>query len=198
MNFLFHMILSGEDEQLLVGNFMGDFVKGPLQLGRFPDGVLKGVKLHRWIDSYAEHHPIFRRSRGRIDPSYGRYRGIMVDMFYDHLLVNDWDRWSFEDFCGYLRRARRIVESHRHVIPPAMIPLLPVIFDELLPSYGTVGGIARALARISRRVARPNPLSGGERELVRLRGELLADFRNFTGDITAHAAKIRWDHGREV
>jgi acyl carrier protein phosphodiesterase len=31
MNFLFHMLLSGDDEKILVGNFMGDFVKGPLE-----------------------------------------------------------------------------------------------------------------------------------------------------------------------
>ena len=51
MNFLFHMLLSGNDEQLLVGNFMGDFVKGPLQ-ERFEPRIRQGVMLHRKIDSY--------------------------------------------------------------------------------------------------------------------------------------------------
>lgn len=192
MNFLFHMLLSGDDDQLLVGNFMGDFVKGPLQ-GRFPERIRQGVDLHRHIDSYAEHHPLFRRSRGRIDPAYGLYRGILVDMFYDHLLVNDWGHWSEEPFADFLLRTRRVVESYRHVIPEAMLPLLPVIFDELLPSYGTVGGIARALARLSRRVGRPNPLAGGAEELVRLRGDLQDDFDIFTTEIIRHASRLRGD-----
>ncbi len=191
MNFLFHMLLSGKDDQLLVGNFMGDFVKGPLLQGRFPERIGLGVKLHRRIDSYAERHPLFRRSRGRIDSVYGLYRGILVDMFYDHLLVHDWNRWSDEDFSVFLRRTRRVVESHRHVVPEAMVPLLPVIFDELLPSYATVEGIARALARISRRVGRPNPLAGGERELVRLYGNLHADFLEFTPDIIRDVSRLR-------
>lgn len=190
MNFLFHMVLSGDDEQLLVGNFMGDFVKGPLQQGRFPDRIRRGVELHRRIDSYAERHPLFRRSRGRIDPAYGRYRGIMVDMFYDHLLVNDWGRWSQVPFADFLRLSRRAVESHRRIIPSPLLPLLPVIFDELLPSYNTVEGIARALARIARRVGRDNPLSGGERELVRLHGDFYDDFQLFTPDILTYASKF--------
>ena len=52
MNFLFHMLLSGTDDQILVGNFMGDFVKGPL-LERFPERIRRGITLHRRIDSFA-------------------------------------------------------------------------------------------------------------------------------------------------
>jgi len=191
MNFLFHMLLSGDDEQLLTGNFMGDFVKGPLKPGFFPERVRQGVELHRLIDSYAERHPLFCRSRGRIDPAYGHYRGILVDMFYDHLLLNDWERWSEEPFVQFLQRTRRAVEYHRHVIPAAMLPLLPVIFNELLPSYVTVEGIAQALARLSRRVGRANPLSGGDRELVRLQKDLSADFQVFAAEIVSYASILR-------
>ena len=42
------------DDQLLLGNFMGDFVKGSLQ-DRFAPRVRDGVQLHRRIDSYAAH-----------------------------------------------------------------------------------------------------------------------------------------------
>ena len=58
MNFLMHMFLSGEDERLLAGNFMGDFVKGPL-LDRFPAGVMRGITLHRKIDSFASQNEFF-------------------------------------------------------------------------------------------------------------------------------------------
>jgi acyl carrier protein phosphodiesterase len=195
MNFLFHMALSGDDPQLLVGNFMGDFVKGPLE-DRFSPGIRRGVLLHRRIDSHAETDPFFRASRQRLDPLYGLYRGVLVDLFYDYFLVNSWHQWCDEPLDAYLTRTRRIIEAHRGSLPPAMHRLVPVIFEELLPSYGSVAGIATALARISRRVQRPNPLAGGESELLRHHDGLSADFQAFTPGMFHYVSRLIADSNR--
>lgn len=183
------MLLSGNDDQLMVGNFMGDFVKGPL-LERFPPRLLQGVALHRRIDSYAESHPSFRQSRHRISPDYGLYRGVMVDIFYDFYLVNDWGNWSDESIEDYLTRTRRIVDQHLNSLPTEMQRLVPIIFEELLPSYGSVEGIRSALSRLSRRISRPNPLLGGEAELLRHYDEMRSDFRIFTPDIFRFVGEV--------
>ncbi len=191
MNFLVHMLLSGSDDQLLVGNFMGDFVKGPL-LERFEPGIRRGVALHRRIDSFAEQHPLFRQSRYRLAEQYGLYRGVMVDLFYDYFLVNSWKYWSEEPFAAYLRRARQVIEQHRQALPMAMQALVPVIFEELLPSYGTIEGIGRACSRLSRRIVRPNPLAGCEVELSRQHAGLQQDFDGFMPEIRRFvAAELR-------
>ena len=178
MNFLCHLYLSGTDEQLMVGNFMGDFVKGRLE-GRFPPGITRGVALHRRIDSWAERSELFRRSRYRLDPSYGLYRGVLVDLFYDHFLAVSWPDWSPEPLADFLARARAAVDGNHYQLPPRLQSLVPYIFAELLPSYGEVAGIGRALERMSRRVGRANPLAGGAGELQRHYGELQADFAAF-------------------
>jgi acyl carrier protein phosphodiesterase len=172
------MLLSGADEQVLVGNFMGDFVKGPLT-DRFPEGIRRGVTLHRRIDSFASRDELFKRSRLRLDPYYGLYRGVLVDLFYDHFLVNEWSRWSHEPFERYLARTRSVIDRHLTELPERMQPLVPVIFEKLLPSYGEVGGIGSALERMSHRVVRANPLAGGEGELRRHYADLQSDFRCF-------------------
>lgn len=179
MNFLFHMLLSGDDEHLLVGNFMGDFVKGRLE-GRFAPRIRQGVMLHRRIDSFADRHSIYRQSRQRLAAQYGLYRGVMVDLFYDHLLMNSWQKWSPEPFDAFLLRSRGIIECHHHALPEEMQPLVRVIFDELLPSYGSVKGIGSAFRRMSRRLSRPNPLSGCEVELCRQFDGLQQDFMELT------------------
>ena len=189
MNFLFHMFLSGDDQQLLTGNFMGDFIKGPLE-GRFDPGIRQGVMLHRRIDSHAEVDPLFRCSRQRLAPEYGLYRGVLVDLFYDYFLVNSWQMWCDEHLDAYLARTRRIIEANHASLPPTMHRLVPVIFDELLPSYGTVEGIGAALARISRRLQRPNPLSGGEGELLRHHDGLNEDFLAFTPGMLRYVASL--------
>lgn len=168
---------------------MGDFVKGPLG-DRFPKRISQGVMLHRKIDSYADRHPMFRKSRQQLAPEFGLYRGIMLDLFYDYFLVNHWQRFSDEPFNKYLDRSRRIIEKQRGELPPDLQRFLPVIFDELLPSYGTVSGIGRALTRFSRRLARPNPLAGSETELTRHHNSLEADFLAFTPEITAYSRQL--------
>ena len=179
MNFLFHMLLSGDDDQLLVGNFMGDFVKGNLN-DRFPRRISQGVALHRRIDSFASQHELFQRSRKRLDPYYGLYRPVLVDLFYDHLLSVEWGIWSDEPLAGYIARTRAIIERHNEILPERLQPLVPYIFEEMLPTYVEVSGIGRALERMSRRVKRrDNPLAGGEAELLLNYEGLQADFRGF-------------------
>jgi len=187
MNFLFHMFLSGDDDQILAGNFMGDFVKGPLA-GRFPERIRQGLALHRGIDSFAGRDDLFQRSRLRIDPHYGLYRGVLVDLFYDHFLVVEWSDWSDEPFDRYLARSRSAIEGQRDELPERLQGLVPTIFEELLPSYGTVTGIARALERMSRRVVRENPLAGAESQLELHYGGLRADFRAFLPLVRRFAA----------
>jgi len=189
MNYLFHMLLSGDDDLILVGNFMGDFVKGPLH-ERFEPRISQGILLHRKIDSFAERHPLCRQSRQRLDARYGRYRGVMVDIFYDYLLINDWERWCDEPFTDFLARSHSVIERHRHTLPDGMQRLVPVIFDELLPSYGSVPGIGSALSRLSRRISRENPLHGGEGELVRHSEGLQSDFRDFAPELFRYAESI--------
>jgi acyl carrier protein phosphodiesterase len=189
MNFLFHMLLSGTDDQILVGNFMGDFVKGPLA-DRFPERISRGIALHRRIDSFASRDDLFQRSRRRLAPRYGLYRGVLVDLFYDHFLVMEWRNWSDEPLDRYLVRTRSIIERQLEELPERLQKIVPVIFEELLPSYGEVSGIGSALARMSRRVARENPLGGGETELELNYAGLQADFNGFMPGVRSFAREF--------
>lgn len=187
MNFLLHLYLSGPDPEILVGNFMGDFVKGRVGEG-YPHPFRDGIVLHRRIDTFAQHHPDFHRSRQRLAPRYGLYRGVMVDVFYDHFLAVEWGEWSAEPLDAWLLRIRGIVEAHRASLPERLQGLVPVIFEELLPSYRRVEGIGRALERMARRVRRPNPLAGGEEELIHHYAGLRDDFRRFLPEARLFAA----------
>lgn len=187
MNFLFHLYLSGDDPDILTGNLMGDFVKGRIGDG-YSDRIRTGIALHRGIDSFAQHHPLFNLSRQRIDPAYRLWRGVLVDVFYDHFLAAEWDQWSRESLASYLLRIRGVVEARHNWLPEGMRPLVPIIFDELLPSYLEITGIGRALERMSRRVRRPNPLAGAETELVRLYSGLRQDFSLFMPEASQFVA----------
>ncbi|OGU15502.1 MAG: ACP phosphodiesterase [Geobacteraceae bacterium GWC2_53_11] len=178
MNILFHMYLSGNDPELLVGNFMGDFVKGPIG-SAFAPRICQGLKLHRKIDSFAQGNAHFQASRLRLNQRYGLYRGVFVDLFYDHFLAREWPSWSDTPLPEYLASTRAVIDSYLPVMPQRLQEFVPVIFGELLPSYAKVSGIEAALGRMSRRVRRTNPLAEGSVELSIHYEALQADFRQF-------------------
>src|SRR5688572_22768153 len=93
MNFLAHLYLSGNDEQLMVGHFIADSVKGSTY-NNYPDGIKRGILLHRAIDNYSDHHPVFGKSVERLRPGYRKYAGVIVDIFYDHFLAKNWKDYS--------------------------------------------------------------------------------------------------------
>ncbi len=190
MNFLFHLYLSGDDPDLLVGNLMGDFVKGLLP-GRFPPGIERGVALHRWIDSRANRSPAFVRSRERLDPAIGLYRGVLVDLFYDHILSVAWEAYHPEPLERFLARAHRLARDREAILPERLRQILPTIFTDLIPSYREEAGIGRALERMSGRLPRPNPLHRGGGELELHYAGLRDDFDQFLSAIREEAAEWR-------
>ncbi|UFS70996.1 ACP phosphodiesterase [Geomonas sp. RF6] len=190
MNYLFHLYLAGEDPDLIAGGFAGDFVKGPLD--RFdPPGMRRGVELHRLVDSFAEREESFRQSRQRIAPHYRLFRSVLVDIFYDHFLSVTWEEWHHEPLPQYLARVRGVLEGKREFLPERLKELMPVVLDELIPSYHRMEGIGKALKRMSARVRRPNPLAGAEEELLLHYRELEGDFRLFLPEAVRYAEGIK-------
>lgn len=59
MNYLAHIYLSGSSPQIRVGGFIADAVKGGIP-EHYPYKLRSGIRLHRLIDNYTDHHPLVR------------------------------------------------------------------------------------------------------------------------------------------
>jgi len=190
MNFLFHLYLSGNDAELLAGNLMGDFVKGKLT-GHFPAGIEEGIALHRRIDSFAGTNRHFLGSKRRLDARFGHFRGVLVDLFYDHFLAVHWDDYGAVSLRQFLADTRLAIRRYGNILPERLRRVEPYIFGELLPSYLEVSGIERALARMSSRIARSNPLGEGAGELRKYYEGLENDFYEFLPEVREFAGEER-------
>ena len=82
MNYLAHLHLSDNNERIMVGNFIADWVKGN-KYNDYPDEIRRGILLHRAIDSFTDNHPLHKHSRQIFAESYGRFSGIVDDLLYD-------------------------------------------------------------------------------------------------------------------
>jgi len=185
VNFLAHLFLSGDASELLVGNLMGDFVKGRLN-GRFPPGIERGILLHREIDSFTGQNRHFLRSKRRLDKSFGLYRGVLVDLFYDHFLAAHWEDYADVPLSLFISDAWRVLCEHKEFLPDRLQRIMPFMFRDWLPSYCDIGGIAAVLHRISCfRLKRANRLGEGAEALSRHYDGLYGDFRKFFPELLA-------------
>lgn len=191
MNFLAHAYLAGDDPALIVGGVVGDWIKGPLP-GTLPPDLARGVALHRAIDSHAETHPAFCRSRERMSPARRRYAGVLVDIFYDHLLARDWGRHHDDALAGYCAHVYRLIDARLIDLPaPARDVVRRMASEDWLRSYAEIDGIADVLRRMSRRARQPNPLAEGEAEFIADAAGFAADFDAWLEDARAFVAGRR-------
>jgi acyl carrier protein phosphodiesterase len=91
MNCLAHLYLSGENTDIMFGNFIGDGVKGK-QIANFAPQVQDGISLHRFIDTYTDSHQITADARAIIRPYFRKYSGVVLDVYFDYFLGNQWQK----------------------------------------------------------------------------------------------------------
>jgi len=96
MNHLAHLLLANDDLNLLVGGFLGDFVKGRLK-GERPEAIEAGIQLHRAIDQFTDFHPLVIRCRSLLPTNSRRVSGIIIDIAFDHYLACEWAQFSSID-----------------------------------------------------------------------------------------------------
>ena len=146
MNFLAHIYLSGEgDELLTIGNFIADTVRGKEYL-QYPEAMQRGILLHRKIDTFTDAHPIFRQSKHRLVPTYNHYAGVLVDIYYDYFLAKHWKEYSTISLEQYAQRFYNSLQKHQLLLSEKAQNLSKyIIAEHWLEKYQTIEGIASIL-----------------------------------------------------
>jgi acyl carrier protein phosphodiesterase len=153
MNHLAHCFLSFNDEAVLLGNFIGDFVKGQ-DWRHYAPGVQKGILLHRTIDSFTDNHPMTDRSVARIRAYAGRYAPPFVDILYDHLLAIHWQEYTSESFETFAQRTYKQLENRGAEMPEVLRERLPkMLAGQFLHGYTQREGLDWVLGKFSLRLA---------------------------------------------
>ena len=116
MNFLAHAHLSGNNEDILFGNFIADAVKGN-GLSRFSTDIQTGIKLHRKIDTYTDKHPQFKQTLKRIRGDFGKYAGVAADIYYDHFLARSWENYHTSHLKQFAENVYSILKNNYALLP---------------------------------------------------------------------------------
>jgi acyl carrier protein phosphodiesterase len=191
MNYLAQLFLAEPNPESLIGNFLGDFVKGSLE-NIYIEKIRTGIALHRKVDIYTDSHPIFCHSKNLIDRQRSRFAGILIDVFYDHFLANNWHRYSESSLVDFSNNFYQVLQDYYDLLPESVKQRVPqIITYDLLVSYREISGIARALQRISQRIKRENNLAEGLKDLESNYEALEADFLAFFPNAIAYVSTYK-------
>jgi acyl carrier protein phosphodiesterase len=188
MNFLAHAYLSGDNEKLMVGNFIADFVKGKAALDSFEEPIQRGIYLHRAIDLFTDTHEIVRESKKKLREKYRHYAGVIVDVFYDHFLAKAWQDYHHKRLDTFADEVYATIDKHFLILPESVQQFFPyMVRGNWLVSYSKVEGIGRALTGMSRRTPYLSRMDEATNDLLKHYNEFQKEFSQFFPALDQHS-----------
>ncbi len=188
MNFLAHLYLAGDDEDLLVGNFIADAVKGN-KYKTYPERISKGILMHREVDYFSDNNEVYLKSVHRLQHIYGKYSGVITDMFYDYFLAANWNKFSDKRLDVFCKEMYRILSSRKKDMPEESSIILDYMMKrDWLYSYSEIEGIRNALNGMSRRMKYYFPMDNAASELESNPAPYNQDFLEFFPLLMNHIA----------
>jgi acyl carrier protein phosphodiesterase len=179
MNFLAHIYLSGENDNVKLGNFIADGIKG-MQYEKYPKEIQIGILLHRKIDWFSDNDNTVKQSKRRLDNRYGHYKGVIIDILYDHFLAKNWQNYSEVPLQEYTRSFYELLQDNLLKLPERIKYLMKyMIADDWLTNYANLNGIERVLIGMNRRTKEISKMHLAINDLKENYEELENDFKLF-------------------
>ncbi|MEZ4779830.1 MAG: acyl carrier protein phosphodiesterase [Flavobacteriaceae bacterium] len=187
MNFLAHIYLSGDEEGVIIGNFIADGIKGK-KYDAFPPTIKKGILLHRAIDSYTDKHPIVKQSTARLHKNYGHYSGVIVDILYDHFLAKNWKKYHEVELSEYVENFYELLRKNFEVLPLRIQRMMPIMISQnWLLSYESTEGIAQILSQMNLRTKGKSKMNLAILELETYYDKFEEEFETFFDELIAYS-----------
>ncbi len=183
MNFLAHLFLSNKDPNILIGNFIADFIRNH-EVGNYSSEIQKGILLHRKIDSFTDNHPLVRQGTARLQPVQHKYAPVVIDILYDYLLAKNWDTYTDEPLRKFSNWAYQVLESNLRLMPERLQKRVPKMVDaDWLMAYGTEKGMRFTFEKMSDRTSFPSYFDSAF-------DQLLEDFDKYNNEFNSFFPEV--------
>jgi len=151
MNYLGHLVLSGSNTKILLGNFIGDHVSDKtLQL--YDSSIQNGIELHREIDLFTDSHPISQELRGILFDRYRHRSRVILDLFYDHFLAADFRHFQSISLSDYVIKVSDVLQNQLHLMPKSAKHFFMAMQKYgWLEGYASIDVVCLVLNQMSRR-----------------------------------------------
>ncbi|MFK7857288.1 MAG: ACP phosphodiesterase [Granulosicoccus sp.] len=196
MNFLAHSLLGFNDSELVAGQFCGDFVRGS-DLSHFPEGVERGIRLHRHLDRFTDTHAALAPARAQIPDVPRRLAGIVVDVMFDHYLARRWDQVSEVTLDHHAKSVIVALNRHEEHFPLPLKRFTRLLQrEDILQNNIHLSSIELTLSRIAGRSTKFGALALTTEQLEPLRDTLIRPFDTFFPDLHKTAIDYISQHSK--
>lgn len=179
MNFLAHLVLSNDDDDLKLGNFIADFVKSS-DWKAFEPMVVEGIRLHHKIDFFTDNHSIVEESKERLRPRHGKYSPVVVDIMYDHFLAKNFRDFYPQNLEEFARASYDLFHRRWQELPKATQLIVPYMESgNWLANYASREGLERTFSGMSRRASFTNNMAEAVEDIFKNYDAFEAEFRNY-------------------
>ncbi|HEX5960476.1 MAG TPA: ACP phosphodiesterase [Rhodanobacteraceae bacterium] len=193
MNHLAHALLADAGGiEFALGSAQGDFIHGHPDPA-WPAARRAGLRFHRAIDHYTDAHPEVVATRNLFEPPLRRYAGIMLDVWFDHLLVRGWNRYDTDEtLAQFADRWLALLDAHAAELPPSLQAFLAWMHGHGLPAgYGDAVTLDVVFHALALRLSRPSPIGDALPALRERADTLQRHFDAFFPELVGQARQLR-------
>lgn len=156
----------------------------------YAPGIRRGIVLHRAIDAYTDSHPMHRKSRQRLHSRYGHYAGVMIDIYYDHFLANNWSDYSNQSLDSYTQKVYSILEKNRVILPERINFMLQYMIPQnWLLNYANFDGVSKVFRGMANRTKFDSNMESGVEDLQENYTAFKTEFITFFPDLVEFVNK---------
>ena len=180
MNTLCHLCLGLDDPEWMLGQFLGDFARGPVDDLPYSEKVCRGIRAHRRVDAAGESHPLLRSVKQRLLPRERRYGGILLDLYGDYLLFRCWEHLLEPTWEEASANINDFLQDPPAPFPPDAARYADfLIRHNLLHAYANADALPEIFDRVGTRFRKPVSLSPLLRTLEPYEAQLIEEFPHY-------------------
>ncbi len=181
-----HLYFSNNDPQLQYANLFGDYVKGSTY-SEYPQSIRRGIRLHREIDNYIDHHPAVLDLLHHLYEYLPKVSGIAIDLYFDHLLARNWSKFHDMSYMDFINRFYTTEPEHRQYYSTSYLLMLDRMkHDNWLYHYQKHDGLIKACSGLSQRISFKNALSKAPDVFISEESRITRAFDLFMQDAIPH------------
>jgi acyl carrier protein phosphodiesterase len=190
MNYLGHLFFSNGDNALALANLHGDFVKGS-DFSHLSILQQKGVRLHRDIDDYMDHHVAVKNCITLIRSELPKVAPIAMDLYFDHLLAKNWNHFSSIPLIDFLNTFYTTAEIEKFNYNPNFQSFITALIRyDWLNHYALEEGLVKMCNGVAQKLSFENKLINGFDVFKKHETIIQSAFYEYMSDANEHFLTI--------